>query len=108
MNLAHESESGSIAAPINKLGVKIPPEPPLPIEMVVAIIFSAIIDKTKSNKFPTPDEISLLEGKLSPRIKSLFSSLSNEIKSEVTSNPFLKHVEMSMLLIRHINHLMQF
>ena len=28
-----------IAAPINKLGVNIPPEPPLPIDTDVAIIF---------------------------------------------------------------------
>ena len=34
------------AAPINKLGVKIPPEPPLPIETEVAIIFRIIIDTT--------------------------------------------------------------
>ena len=40
---------------MNKLGVNIPPEPPLPIDMDVAIIFNAIIDIMKINKLVIPE-----------------------------------------------------
>ena len=75
-----------IAAPINRLGVNIPPEPPLPIDTDVAIIFRAIIEIIKIISPEILLSMSILS-KLSPLINSPFSE-SREIKSEVTSKPF--------------------
>ena len=48
------------------------------------------MDTMKINKFPIPDETSVFDGKLSPKIRLLSASVSNDSKSEVTSKPFPK------------------